>query len=128
MSYLDLAYLHLGTVMPAFLIGTYLLFSKKGTGTHKKLGRIYMTLMLATATISLFMPARVGPAVFNHFGYIHLLSGLTIYAVAAAYFSARNGNIKTHRNSMIGLYIGGMLIAGSFTLMPGRLLNSWLFG
>jgi uncharacterized membrane protein len=28
---------------------------------------------------------------------------------------------------MIGLYIGGILIAGSFAFMPGRLMNQWLF-
>ena len=30
--------------------------------------------------------------------------------------------------SMISTYVGGILIAGSFALMPGRLLNDWLFG
>lgn len=29
---------------------------------------------------------------------------------------------------MISLYVGGLLIAGSFTLMPGRLLHGWVFG
>ncbi|MCG8640975.1 MAG: DUF2306 domain-containing protein [Desulfobacterales bacterium] len=128
MSYLDLAYLHLGTVMPAFLIGTYLLFTEKGTGTHKKLGRIYMVLMLVTATITLFMKARVGPVFLNHFGYIHSLSMLTIYTVPFAYFAAKKGNSKKHKSGMIGLYAGGIIIAGSFALMPGRLLHGWIFG
>ncbi len=29
---------------------------------------------------------------------------------------------------MIGVYIGGMLVAGSLTLLPGRLLHAVVFG
>nr|WP_256260981.1 DUF2306 domain-containing protein [Shewanella sp. NIFS-20-20] len=117
----------MATVIPAFLIGTYLLFTKKGTPNHKKFGRIYMILMLVTASISLFMQAQLGTLFLGHFGYIHLLSFLTIYAVPVAYFSAKNGNIKRHKTSMVALYVGGMLVAGTFALLPGRLLHGWLF-
>jgi uncharacterized membrane protein len=34
--------------------------------------------------------------------------------------------VKSHRNNMIGLYVGGLIIAGSFAFMPGRLLHTWL--
>ena len=126
MIYLQLAYFHLGTVFPAFLIGTYLLLSHKGTPGHKFLGKVYMLLMLFTALITLFMSAEVGPTFLGHFGFIHLLSFLVLYSVPAAYLAARNGNIKRHRGHMIGLYVGGILVAGIFTLMPGRMLHNWL--
>ena len=125
MNYIQLAYFHLGTVFPAFLIGTYLLANRKGTPGHRLLGKIYMLLMLFTALVTLFMSAEVGPVFLGHFGFIHLLSFLVIYSVPAAYFAARNGNVKKHRIIMIGLYIGGILVAGAFTFMPGRLLHSW---
>ncbi|TQV65758.1 DUF2306 domain-containing protein [Exilibacterium tricleocarpae] len=125
MSYLQLAYFHLGTVFPAFLIGTYLLANRKGTPGHKLLGKIYMLLMLVTALVTLFMSAEVGPTLFGHFGFIHLLSFLVLYSVPAAYFAARDGNIKKHRANMVGLYVGGILIAGTFTFLPGRLLHGW---
>lgn len=127
MTYHQLAYLHLGTVVPAFLIGTYLLINRKGTNWHKMLGKIYMILMLITAFITLFMSAVVGPTLFGHFGFIHLFSLSVFYTVPTAYRAARAGNIKTHKGNMLGLYIGGMLIAGSFALMPGRLLHNWIF-
>ena len=127
MSYIELAYFHLVTVVPAFFIGTYLLLTTKGTSIHKVFGKIYMVLMLVTASTSLFMKAQLGPLLFSHFGYIHLLSFLTIYAVPVAYFSAKNGNIKRHKATMVALYIGGMLVAGTFALMPGRLLHDWIF-
>ena len=128
MSYLQLAYLHLATIVPAFAIGTYLLLNRKGTDLHRLLGKIYMVLMLFTAISTLFMSAEVGPTLFGHLGFIHLFSALVLYEVPIAYIAVRNGNIKKHKSSMIGLYIGGILIAGSFTFMPGRLLNTWIFG
>jgi uncharacterized membrane protein len=127
MSYLQLAYLHLATIIPAFLIGSYLLINRKGTLIHKSLGKIYMVLMLVTAFITLFMPAKVGLTFLGHFGFIHLFSFLTFATVIGAYLSIRRGNIQAHRANMLGLYIGGILIAGAFTFVPGRLLHTWLF-
>jgi uncharacterized membrane protein len=128
MGYLQLTYFHLSTILPAFLIGTYLLASRKGTSVHRGLGRAYMLLMLCTSAITLFMTAEVGPTFLGHFGYIHLLSFLVLYCVPAAWFAARRGDLRAHKFNMIGLYVGGLLIAGGFTLMPGRLLHEWLLG
>jgi uncharacterized membrane protein len=127
MTYDQLVYLHLGTVVPAFFIGTYLLLNRKGTPRHKMLGRIYILLMIVTAIATLLIPAEVGPRFLGHFGFIHSFSALTLYSAPAAYIYARKGNIKAHQGNMIGLYVGGILIAGSFALMPGRLLHRWLF-
>lgn len=127
MSYLQLAYVHLVTIVPAFLIGTFLLIRRKGSLLHKALGRIYMLLMLFTALVTLFMGAEIGPQLLGHFGFIHLFSVLVLVSVPRAYFAARKGDIKQHKRNMIGLYVGGILIAGSFTFAPGRLLHSWLF-
>lgn len=126
MTYIQLAYLHLGTIFPAFLIGTFLLINRKGTPAHKLLGKAYMSLMLFTAIVTLFMSAELGPTIFHHFGFIHLFSLLVLYSVPAAYIAVKNGNIKRHRDNIIGLYVGGILIAGGFTLAPGRLIYSWV--
>ncbi|HSL30753.1 MAG TPA: DUF2306 domain-containing protein [Anaerolineales bacterium] len=128
MTYSQLAYLHLVTVVPAFAIGALQLIRRKGTSSHKLLGKVYMILMLATALITLAMPAEVGPRFLGHFGFIHAFSLLALLSVPFAYVAARRGNIKAHRSSMIWLFIGGILIAGSFAFGPGRMLNAWLFG
>ena len=86
-----------------------------------------MVLMLITAFVTLFMPARVGPTLFYHFGLIHLFSVLVLYLVPSAYVAIRNGDVNKHKSKMVGLYIGGLLVAGSFAFMPGRLLHSLLF-
>ena len=128
MSYLDLAYIHLVTVVPCFLIGAWLLLRRKGTTVHKRLGRVYAALILVTAVVTLPMPAEVGPRFLDHFGFIHLFGVLVLVSVPAALYTIRRGNVTAHRRHMVGVYIGGILIAGSFALMPGRLLHTWLFG
>ena len=128
MSYNDLMYLHLVTVVPCFLIGTLLLLIKKRTKIHKDFGRVYMVLMLITASITLFMPAEVGPRLFNHFGYIHSFSFLTIYTVPTAYWAIKKGDVKSHKRKMNLLYFGAIIIAGGFTFFPGRYLNELFFG
>jgi uncharacterized membrane protein len=128
MTYTQLAYLHLATVIPAFFIGALQLLRRKGTPTHKLLGKIYMMLMLATGLITLSMPAQVGPQFLHHFGFIHFFSFLALCSVPTAYFAARRRDLKTHRAAMIGLYVGGILIAGALAFSPGRMLHEWLLG
>ena len=128
MSYLLLAYVHLATVVPCFLIGAWLFARRKGTPFHKRLGRVYAGLILVTAAVALVMPAEVGPRILGHFGFIHLFSILVLVCVPLAVYNIRHGNVSGHRFNMVGVYVGGILIAGTFAFMPGRLLHGWLFG
>src|SRR5688572_27253954 len=126
--YAALMFVHLATVLPCVVLGAFLLSRRKGTRSHRTLGKIYMVLMLLTATTTFFMPARVGPAWLGHFGFVHLFSVLTLATVPRAYVAARSGNVGRHRRSMIVLYVGAIVIAGAFTLAPGRYLHEVLFG
>jgi uncharacterized membrane protein len=53
---------------------------------------------------------------------------LTLSSVVGAVYGARTRNIAMHRRSMWALYIGGILIAGTLTLLPGRLMYRVFFG
>ena len=87
-----------------------------------------MILMGITGILTLFIPAQVGQRIFNHFGALHLLSILTIYAVPRAWFAIKRGDVKTHKSAMIKLYIGGIIVAGSFAILaPGRYLHTLFF-
>ncbi len=119
---------HLFTVLPAALLGTYLILRPKGTPSHRLLGKVYMILMLTTAALSLLIPATVGPQLVGHLGLIHILSFVVLFSVPRAYFAARNHNLVQHKIAMIGVYVGGILVAGGFTLAPGRYLNQLLLG
>ena len=126
--YRQLMFLHLATVVPCVFLGPIIFVMKKGSVLHKWMGRVYMLLMMVTATVTVFMPAVVGPRLFGHFGFIHLFSALTLYSVPNAYLAIKRGDVKDHRNTMILLYIGAIVIAGGFTLMPGRYLHYIFFG
>ncbi len=127
MSYDTLARVHLLIVLPAFVLGTWLLFARKGTPPHRAIGKLYLLLMFATGLLTLAMPAVVGPRLLGHFGFIHLFSLLALVSPPRAWLAARRGDIARHRASMIGLYVGGLLIAGGFAILtPGRMLHALL--
>ncbi len=125
--YLVLMYTHIITVVPCIFLGAYLFIKSKGNPHHKLVGKIYMTLMLVTAVISLCLPARVGPQFLNHFGFIHVFSVLTIQAIPTAIIAIKKGNVRKHKRKLVSLYIGAIVIAGSFTLAPGRFLHELFF-
>ena len=45
-----------------------------------------------------------------------------------AIWRIRRGDIRRHARVMTGIFIGGLIIAGGFTLMPGRLMHEVVFG
>src|SRR5262249_42970755 len=48
--------IHLATVLPAFAIGTWLIFfSTKGAWWHRRLGAVYLALMMVTAVAAFFI-------------------------------------------------------------------------
>ena len=128
MNYDALVWAHLATVLPCAILGAFLLCAAKGDRRHKAAGKVYLLLMLATALISLLLPAKVGQTAFGHFGLIHLLSVFVLWSVTAAYRAARAGQIARHKKIMISLYAGGIVIAGSAAMMPGRFLHSLMSG
>jgi uncharacterized membrane protein len=125
--------IHIGTIVPAFAIGTWLLlFSEKGSGRHRALGKVYLSLMLITAAAASFISSPINLPYVDigalRFGPIHLFVPLTLWGVWSALITIKRGNIVGHRSAMLGLYIGGLLIAGTLAFMPGRIMNRIFFG
>ncbi|NVK31136.1 MAG: DUF2306 domain-containing protein [Gammaproteobacteria bacterium] len=120
--------IHLWTVIPAALLGLAMFINKKGSPMHKRLGKLWMLLMVVTAMASLLISAKVGPVLMQRFGLIHLLSIVTMIGAWLAITAARGGDIKRHQRIVTLMYVGGIGIAGSFAFAPGRLLHGWLFG
>ncbi len=110
--------LHIAGAVVALAIGTVLMVGIKGTKIHKVLGWTWVAAMALTAVSSLFIRQ------INHgaFSYIHLLSGWTIIALPMAIFAIRRGKVAIHRRAMTGLFVGGLIIAGLLTFLPGRLM------
>jgi uncharacterized membrane protein len=121
--------IHLATVVPAFAISTWqIFFSRKGAPLHRAFGFLYLALMTITAVAALFIHQLPAMDIFHGFGPIHLFVPLTLFGVTGALYGARTHNIPLHRRAMLGVYIGGLLIAGSLAFLPGRLMHAWLFG
>jgi uncharacterized membrane protein len=120
--------IHLFTVVPAFLIGTWLIFfSAKGQTLHRALGYAYLSLMTITAIAALFIHETNPSGPFG-FSIIHLFVPLTLFGVAGAVINARRHNIAGHRGAMLGVYFGGILIAGALAFAPGRIMHQIVFG
>ncbi len=116
--------LHIAGAVTAFLIGSVLLAGVKGTGLHKRLGWIWVAAMVLTAISSLFIKV-VHP---GHFSFIHLLSGWTLIALPMGIFAIKRRDVRRHRRTMTGMFVGGLLIAGLFTFLPGRLMWNVFLG
>ena len=120
---------HVATVLPAFVLGTWQIFlSRKGAPLHRAVGYVYLTLMTVTAISTLFVHQLMPTSPFFGLSPLHLLIPLTLFGVFGALHGAWTHNIPAHRRSMLGVYIGGLLIAGSLAFMPGRIMHAVVFG
>lgn len=121
--------LHVATILPAFLLGTWLIFfSAKGSPLHRAIGYLYLGLMTVTSITTLFIHLVMPDGPFRGFSPIHLFVPLTLAGVAGALYYARRGDIARHKRVMLGTYVGALLIAGAFTLLPGRIMHAVVFG
>lgn len=120
--------IHLVTALCAFAIGSIILMRPKGTTIHKILGWSFVLLMTATALSAIFIRRTEGIPNIAGFTPIHLFVVLTAVSLPMAIYNIRKGRVKSHAGNMIGLYIGGLVIAGALTFLPGRLLHAMAFG
>jgi len=116
--------IHLVSVSIAFVIGTWLMLRRKGTPPHRALGAIYIALMTASAISTFWIQGLARDA----FSFLHLLSIFVLLALPCAWWMARRGRLAGHRYTMIGVYVGGIWVAGLLTLLPGRVLHRAMFG
>lgn len=122
--------IHLAAALAATALGPVALWARLGARQrprlHRAAGYAWVTLMVATAVSALFIRDSRLP---NLAGYtpIHLLIPFTLGQLFFSFRALLRGNISGHRKSMQGLYIGACLVAGAFTLLPGRFLGDWLW-
>ena len=117
--------LHAIMAMIAIILGGIQLSMKKGGPIHKLLGRIWVGLMMFVAISSLFIHKT---KMWGDYSPIHLLSLWTIFSLGLGIYFVRVGNIKRHKQVMIGLYFFALILTGFFTLMPGRVMHQILIG
>lgn len=116
---------HAVAALAAFAIGLLQIFGPKGTTAHRLLGWTWVALMMGAALSSFLINEMrwIGP-----FGPIHLLSILVLVNVPLAVIAARRGRTSAHASAMRNLFVFALLVAGAFTLLPGRLMGEVVFG
>ncbi|MEQ9456606.1 MAG: DUF2306 domain-containing protein [Alphaproteobacteria bacterium] len=116
---------HALMAMAALGLGGAQLLLPKGTGRHRVTGYLWIVLMAGIAVTGLFIHEirMIGP-----FSPIHLLSLLVLFNLFNAIRYARSGNIDRHGRTMKQLFFFALVVAGAFTLLPGRAMNTLFLG
>jgi uncharacterized membrane protein len=91
---------------------------------HRVLGWTWVGLMLVVALSSFWIHEL---RLWGPWSPIHLLSILTLSTVPLAVLAARRHRVRAHRNAMITIFLGALVIAGLFTFLPGRLMYAVFF-
>ena len=117
--------LHAIAAMMAIILGGIQFYMKKGGSIHKRLGRIWVGLMLIVSVSSFFIHEI---KLWGAYSPIHLLSIWTIISLGLAIYFVRVGNIKRHKQVMLALYGFALILTGLFTFMPGRVMYQIAFG
>ena len=117
--------IHAFAAMAAFVLGVVQFARRKGTFSHRTFGWIWVVLMLIVAITSFWISEI---KLWGPWSPIHLLSIFTLINLPIAVLMARRHNVRAHRGWMIGLFGGALVIAGIFTLIPGRIMHGVIFG
>jgi uncharacterized membrane protein len=118
--------IHLFAALGALVLGPLALWARllgrQRPRLHRAFGYAWVTLMIITAVSALFI-SSVFSWNWAGFSFIHLLIPVTLLSLVASFWALARGNIRAHRYGMISLYVNACLIAGAFTLLPGRFLG-----
>ena len=117
--------LHAFAAMSAFVLGVVQFAAPKGTLPHRTIGWIWVLLMVTVAVSSFWIHQirLLGP-----WSPIHLLSIFTLLMLPLAVWRAHTHRVADHRLIMTLLFTGALVVAGLFTLLPGRTMHAVLLG
>jgi uncharacterized membrane protein len=117
--------LHAFAAMTAFALGIVQLSAPKGTLPHRTIGWIWVTLM-ALVSLSSFWIHQL--RLWGPWSPIHLISIFTLVTLPLAVWAAHRHAVERHRRAMTAIFFGALVIAGLFTVVPGRIMYKVVFG
>jgi uncharacterized membrane protein len=117
--------LHAFAAMSAFVLGVVQFAAPKGTLPHRTIGWIWVLLMVTVAVSSFWIHQIL---LLGLWSPIHLLSIFTLLMLPLAVWRAHTHRVADHRLIMTLLFTGALVVAGLFTLLPGRIMHAVLFG
>lgn len=123
---------HAFAAVAAFVIGVIQFSAPKGTLPHKSLGVIWIGLMSAITVSSIFIRPSMYPGLplAQWFSPIHIFTVITAIGIVGGlnYLIRGGSSLKRHKGPFMGIFIGGLVIAGAFAFMPGRIMHQVIFG
>ena len=124
--------MHAIAAIAAFFLGAIQLAAPKGTLPHKTIGVVWIALMTLIAISSIFVRPALEPGlpVTKWFSLIHIFTVMTIFGVISGVSILLKGGkgLKHHSRPFMGIFIGGLVIAGAFAFLPGRIMHQVMFG
>jgi uncharacterized membrane protein len=117
--------LHAFAAMAAFVLGLVQFSAPKGTLPHRTIGWIWVSIMVVVAGSSFWIHEL---RLWGPWSPIHLLAIFTLATLPLGVWYARHHIVTGHRFVMISIFCGGLLIAGLFTFVPGRIMHAVMFG
>lgn len=117
--------LHVIAALCAVIIGPFVLLRRSRDFWHQSFGYVWVIAMCMTALTSFGVRAATGPGLVSP---IHALSAFTLWGLWQGVNAARQRRIAAHQKEMRNLYFWAIGIAGLFTFLPDRRMNTVLFG
>jgi uncharacterized membrane protein len=117
--------IHAFAAMGAFVLGLVQFAAPKGTLPHRTLGWIWVVLMVLVSVSAFFIHEI---RLWGPWSPIHLLAIFTLVMLPLAVMHARRHQVGRHRSRMIAIFVGGLIIAGAFTFVPGRIMHAVVAG
>lgn len=116
--------IHVAAAVLALAVGLIIFVLPKGTGFHRMLGWTWVSSMIVVAASSIAMIADFR----NGVNALHVFTVLTVVSLWSGLTGIRRGNVRQHAGSMVGLFVGGLIIAGITAFIPGRTMWQVFFG
>lgn len=116
--------IHVAAAGAALVLGPVAIWRRQRDSLHRVAGRLWVLAMAVAAGSSLFIhEARQ----FGPFSVIHILSVVTLVSLWQGVAAIRRNDVTRHQRMMLALYLWALIVAGTFTFLPGRRMNDLLF-
>jgi uncharacterized membrane protein len=117
--------IHAAAAIAAFVLGLVQFALPKGTTRRRFTGWIWVMLMTIVSVTAFFIHEL---RLWGPWSPIHLLAIFTLVMLPVAVLHARRHRVANHKFSMIGIFLGALVVAGLFTFVPGRIMHAVVFG
>ncbi len=115
---------HAAAAVLAVALGPVAIYRRRQDRLHKATGYVWVSAM---ALVALSSFGITGFGLIGPLSPIHLLSVLALWSLWTGMRQILAGQVAAHAATMRSLYWNGLLVAGAFNFLPGRVVNRMIF-